>query len=215
MSKIKMILIVLMSSFIGIVSNPEMPMASDSVAITGLDNANIVETVVKPEPEVAYIAPVEQTAVYQAPAYQATVYQTPVYQAPANYIQINGMTIPLAYTATTAEDAGGAQQAWYYQNGKHIYGHNLSYVFGFLDNAYDGGWIDGITFTVVMDGAVNTYTVTAHQLYTKVDAYTLTANGKEYTMFPIVNGYLNGVYHKMTIMTCYNGSAQRLVVYAD
>lgn len=38
----KRLIILLLSSFIGIVANPEMLTASDSVAISGIDNAHIV-----------------------------------------------------------------------------------------------------------------------------------------------------------------------------
>ena len=231
MRKSRVLLAIFAASFIGIMSNPEMLTASDSVAVLGLSNDNIVETVVKAEPVVANVGeeideptdPVEtvvQEVVYSEPVYEEPVYvapavEEPVYQLPASYIQINGLTIPLEYTDTTAENAGNAQLAWYYKTGKHIYGHNLDYVFGSLDWAHDGGYLDGMPFTVVMNGVANYYTVATHRVYDRLDAYTLGYNGDTFSMYPIVNAKLDGTYYRMTIMTCYNGSAQRLVLYAN
>lgn len=220
MSKFKAIFLVMLSAFIGIFSNPEMLTASDSVAVNGLNEANIVQTVVPEtvsetagaeEPEVAYS---DDSYDYSYDYYEP-VYEEPVYYMPANYIEIGGMIIPLEYTTYTAENAGGAQQAWYYQTGHWIYGHNYDYVFGLLDWAYDGGYLIGMTFTVVMNGEAKTYTITDYRLYNYVDGTTLEYNGKTSGMVPVINAYLDGTFHGMAIMTCYNGSAQRLVVYAD
>ena len=121
---IKRILIILFSSFLGIIGNPEILAASDSVAVTGLDNANIVETVILPEPEPEIIAEEPQATyveeVYYEPFYYTPVYEKPVYYAPANNIVINGSTIALEYTASTAEDAGAEALAWYYKTGKFL-----------------------------------------------------------------------------------------------
>ena len=224
MSKLKMLMAIFAAGFIGIMSNPEMLTASDSVAVLGLNNSKIVETVPAPEPapepEVAYAGDDYVETYYEEPAYYEAsyvepVYEEPVYQLPQNYIQINGYTIPLSYTNTTAENAGAAQLAWYYKSGKHIYGHNYDYVFGSLDWAHDGGYLDGMPFTVVMDGVANYYTVATHRVYDKLDAYTLGYGGQTTSMYPIVNANLDGASYRMTIMTCYNGSSQRLVLYAN
>ena len=222
MNKFKAIFLVMLSAFIGIFSNPEMLTASDSVAVSGLNEANIVRTVVPEtvsetaaaeEPEVAY----NDDSYDYSYDYYEPVYEEPVYYMPANYIEIGGMIIPLEYTTYTAENAGGAQQAWYYHTGHWIYGHNYDYVFGPLDWAYDGGYLKGMTFTVVMNGVSTTYTVTDYRLYDFVDGYTLrdVDSGKTTGMVPIINAYLDGTFHGMAIMTCYAGSSQRLVLYAD
>lgn len=209
MSKIKLLLAIFASSFIGIMSNPEVLTASDSVAVNGLDNTNIVETVPAPEPEP------EPEVVAYTPSYSyAYVYEEPVCQLPTNYIQINGVTVPLGYTTNDNEDAGGSQFAWYYGTGTYIYGHNLSYVFGSLDSAFDGGYLDGMTFTVVMNGVANNYVVVYHRLFDFISRTELRYNGVSYNSVGVKNAYLDGVYYDMAIKTCYNGSAQNLVAYA-
>lgn len=212
MSKIKTIFLVFLSGFVGIVSNPEMLTASDSVALNGLNPAGIVETVPLPEPEPE---PVVEEVADTGYSYTEPVYVAPVYVAPVNYIQINGLTIPLVYTVNSDENAYAAMQAWYYTSGKWIYGHNYDYVFGFLDTAYDQDWLKGITFTVSMNGSINTYTVTDYRMYDYINETTLRSRDTDYGLLPITNANLDGVYHKMAIMTCYAGKTKRLVVYAD
>lgn len=219
MSKIKYLFLVMLSAFIGIFSNPEMLAASDSVAVTGLNNDKIVETVVKPEAEET-VADAGSDDAYYYDYYDyydyAPVYEEPAYSAPSNYIAISGMTIPLVYTSYTGEDDKSySQMAWYYQTGHWIYGHNVSYVFGPLNWAYDGGYLNGMTFTVAMNGDVRDYTIVAYRLYDLLDDYTLSYNGEATGMVPIINAYLDGTFYNMAIMTCYNGGAQRLVVYAN
>lgn len=225
MKVLRGVLIVLISSFIGIITNPELPFASDSVAVTALDDSRAVETVVLPEPvaEIAeeptyaepdygYAEPVYEEVYYEEPAYEE-----PVYTAPANNITINGRYVDLAYTDNTGEDAGGAALAWYYKTGKFIYGHNSWNVFGFLDSAYDGGWLLGMTFSVTMDGATSYYTVANYRLY-DYDASQpkyLWYNGESYKMNPIVKASLDGTSYRMAIMTCYAGSSKRLVIFAN
>lgn len=215
MSKLKTMLAIFVAGFIGIMSNPEMLTASDSVTVLSLNNDKVVETVVKPEPEVVTAGFNSQDTAYYKSAYVDSVYKESVYSLPENYISINGYIIPLAYTDTTAENAGSAQLAWYYKSDKHIYGHNYDYVFGSLDWAHDGGYLDGMPFTVVMNGVANYYTVATHRVYDRLDAYTLGYYGQTTSMYPIVNANLDGAYYRMTIMTCYNGSSQRLVLYAN
>lgn len=203
----KRILIILFSSFLGIIGNPEFLTASDSVILTGLDESNIVETVALPEPEVDYSAPV----------YEEPVYYAPVYVAPANNISINGRMVELAYTDTTGEDAGGQSLAWYYKTGKFIYGHNSQNVFGFLDSAYDGGWLNGMGFSVTMNGNTSYYSVVNYRLY-DYDANSplcLWYNGTCTKMNPVVGASLDGVSYRMAIMTCYAGSSKRLVIFAN
>ena len=218
---IKRILIILFSSFLGIIGNPEFLTASDSVILTGLDESNIVETVALPEPEVSEASSEVETTSdevgYSAPVYEEPVYYAPVYVAPANNISINGRTVELAYTGTTGEDAGGQSLAWYYKTGKFIYGHNSQNVFGFLDSAYDGGWLNGMGFSVTMNGDTSYYTVVNYRLY-DYDVNSplcLWYNGTCTKMNPVVGASLDGVSYRMAIMTCYAGSSKRLVVFAN
>ena len=222
MKPLKGLFIILISSFIGIIANPELPFASDSVAVTGLDNAGIVETIPLPEPEPAqeepgYAEPVYEGPTYEEPIYEEPVYEEPVYYAPANNITINERYVDLAYTDTTGEDAGSAALAWYYKTGKFIYGHNSWNVFGFLDSAYDGGWLLGMAFSVTMDGNTEYYTVTNYRLYDydPSEPKYLWYNGEATKMNPIVKATLDGSSYRMAIMTCYAGSSKRLVIFAN
>ena len=204
----KRILIILFSSFLGIIGNPEFLTASDSVVLTGLDESNIVETVALPEPEVEPVSEV----VYSAP-----VYEEPVYYAPVDNIAINGRTIELEPTNNTMEDAGSRSLAWYYKTGKFIYGHNSPNVFGFLDSAYDGGWLNGMSFSVTMNGNTSYYTVANYRLYDYDinSPLCLWYDGVCTKMNPVVQASLDGVNYRMAMMTCYAGSSKRLVVFAN
>ena len=217
----KRILIILFSSFLGIIGNPEFLTASDSVALTGLDESNIVETVALPEPEVSEalteVETISNEVSYATPVYEEPTYIAPVYVAPVNNISINGKTVELAYTGTTAEDAGSQSLAWYYKTGKFIYGHNRQNVFGFLDSAYDGGWLNGMGFSVTMNGNTSYYTVANYRLY-DYDANSplcLWYNGVCIKMNPVVGASLDGIPYRMAIMTCYAGSSKRLVIFAN
>ena len=219
----KMLLILLFSSFVGIIANPELPFASDSVAVTGLSNAGVTETIPLPEPvQEVKAEPVYEETAYEETTYWEPVYEEPAYEEPAYYevydnITINGRTIDLAYTDTTGEDAGGAALAWYYKTGKFIYGHNSWNVFGFLDSAYDGGWLYGMPFSVTMNGVTEYYTVVNYRLY-DYDASQpkyLWYNGEGTKMNPIVKASLDGSSYRMAIMTCYAGSSKRLVIFAN
>lgn len=223
MSKIRIIIMMLISSFIGIIANPEMMTASDHVAISGMDASRIVETVPLPEPKISTnaggtyemvpeyeVAEAGEDAWYEEPVYEEPVYEVyevyeeePVYEAPANNIQIAGNTVELGWTNTTEENAGAATYGWYYKTGQFIYAHNYAYVFGVLDTAYDNGYLNGMSFSVTMDGATRYYTVTDSAVYT----YNQTAAK--------MSGIIHGGGHALAIMTCYGHNNERLVLYAD
>ena len=228
MNKFKAICIILISSFIGIISNPEMPMASDSVAVTGLNPSGIVKTVLLPKTEVKEsesVATADQVDISESEisatsnAYDFTyitnvptyTYVAPEPALPANYIEFNGNVIELNYTDRTDSDAGWAKSGWYYKSGKFIYAHNLDYVFAGLYNLGAGS-----TFNVSYGGATRTYTVANVVIFDKVDDYSLRGpNGKDITMYPVINGYYDGVGYNMAVMTCYGpNSSQRYVLYA-
>lgn len=240
----KKILIFLFSSFVGIFANPELPFASDSIAVTGLSNDRITETVILDEPDTCasvdeqsnneineqnsqsseevyhepeYEEPSHDEVAYEEPVYEEPVYEEPVYEIPSNNISIYDRSVELAYTGSTGENAGSATLAWYYKSGKFIYGHNSWNVFGFLNSAYDGGWLNGMGFSVTMDGATSYYTVVNYRLYDydASDPTHLWYKGSSYKMNPIVRASLDGVSYRMAIMTCYAGSSQRLVIFAN
>ncbi len=207
MSKLKVIIAIFISSFIGIISNPEMMAASDHVSVNSLNADRAVETVVI-EPDVSeesYVVETGQTTdeiadeTFDEPAPEE-VYNE-VY-TPENYIQIAGRTVELGFTDSLRENAGDAVYGWIYGNGNFIYAHNYYYVFGVLDNAYDEGWAVGLQFGVTINGATRYYTVN--------DAAVYTFNQASARM----NGIVNGGGHALAIMTCY-GDNSRLVLYAD
>ena len=211
---IKSLFLLLIGGLIGVICNPGWLAAADNVVLSGLNPDGIVETVVLPEPEPEEVSAPE---VVLAPEAGRTVQ----YTMPANYIAINGRTIALEYTDSTAENAGAATLAWYHSGGKFIYGHNTGNVFGFLDVAYDGGWLMGMNFTVSMDGETRNYTVADYRVYDRTGDYTLGYEGYSYGMAPIMRAELldapthTTVPYRMAIMTCYAGSTQRLVVFAN
>ena len=69
---LKSIVLILLSSFIGIVSNPEILTASDSVVVSGIDDSKAVLTVI-PETVETPAAPEAGVATYVAPAPVKTV----------------------------------------------------------------------------------------------------------------------------------------------
>lgn len=221
MSKFKAIVLILLASFIGIFSNPEMLAASDSVNVAGINNIGIVETVIKKEPEaVAHAGQSVATPDYTfmtpaVPVPASTPAPGPVSYIPANYIEINGDYIPLEDTSVTDSDAGYyTKQAWYYTvTGRYIYGHNSQLTFGGLYNLSENS-----TFTVSRGGEVSVYKVKKIVIYDKIDMYYLRdpKTGKNVTMYPITNPYYDGVDYDMALLTCYGiNDSQRFVVFAE
>ncbi|MBQ3445701.1 hypothetical protein IJG29_03190 [Candidatus Saccharibacteria bacterium] len=211
---------IILSSFLGIMLNPTMMTASDSVAVTRLDVSYAGPTVVTvvSEVEPGYGGDFEIVAKNE-PAQQVTISAEPtVYEPWSNVeepilyvlaeepptlndeIAILGNRVPLRRTSALTENAGMDTLAWVYGD-KFIYGHNLSYVLGVMNAAYDGGWLVGSGFSVTMDGVTNYYTVVDAQIYTVKQA-----SAK-------MNKFINATGHKLSIMTCYGEN--RLVIFAD
>ncbi len=219
----KRLFLLLFASFIGIINSPEILTATDTVNVARINDASAVETVIKQEPEADIKADSEYYFDSVGDANTIVSYAQeiiePAYTLPANNIQINGRTIELGYTGSTAENAGEATYAWYYSSGKFIYGHNSRNVFGFLNSAYDEGWLSGMTFTVNINGSTSNYTIVDYRLYD----YNPATPSKLYygdnstTMHPIIaaSPEAGGATYRMAIMTCYAGSSKRLVVFAN
>lgn len=201
-------LILLFSSFIGIFANPEILTASDSVAVSGLDNAGIVETVLppEPEPEPAYI--VAPTYVASAPVYTAP----PVYVAPTNNIQIAGRTLEIVDVASTTVNAGNHVNKY---GDKFLYGHNSANVFAGLYNMGPGS-----VFTVSYGGVTRNYQIARAVVFEKNDGM-LQLEGEGSYMFGVSQARFAGVSYDLSLMTCYgtsygNGDAShRLVLFAS
>ena len=221
------LIIVLVSSFLGIVGVPEVLMASDDYALTGLNTAGAVETVLMEE-EPIQEEPIEgEPAVVEegwtAPVYQAPVQVvTPVYQTPTNRITVGGRTIEIIDSSDTRNDAGRYVARY---NEHFLYGHNTSAVFDVLY-----GVRIGEVFTVVYNGYTTTYQVRDVVIYRKTGDTTLQVddvnsgiNGEDVPMKYVAKGqekYM-GVQYDIALMTCYgtsygNGDAShRLVIFAD
>ena len=85
---IKRLIIILVSSFLGIVGAPEILMASDDYDLTGLNGAGITETI----QVIEEVAEEEPAIVAEEPAPEP-VYQEPV--LPASHIIVGGRTIEI------------------------------------------------------------------------------------------------------------------------
>ena len=195
----KKTLIILLSSFLGIVGSPDFLLASDNVDLVDLDQAKIVQTII-PEPEPTTIA------------YNPVVYTAPA--VPANHLDIAGRMLTVEYTDSTAVNAGRVVK---FYNNKFLYGHNSGAVFGFLPSVGIGH-----TFSLTYNGVVTTYRVSNKVEYAKTSATTLGIGNTNYKMGHVANGYdPNEVRHSIVIMTCSgtsygNGDAShRLVLFAD
>ncbi len=201
----KKALILFLSSFIGIVSTPGFLIASEDVTVTGLNEANIVQTVIV-EPETTPVAAPIRARV--------AVKTTPVYTAPANHIDIAGRSIAVEYTNSTAVDAGNVVK---FYNNKFLYGHNSGNVFGFLPSVNVGQ-----AFSVTYNGVTTNYRVSGKYQYEKTSATTLGYEGVNIGMGHVANGYSpDEVRHNLVIMTCSGTSlgggdaTHRLVFFAD
>ncbi|MBR3332039.1 hypothetical protein IKG28_00160 [Candidatus Saccharibacteria bacterium] len=207
--KVKYLFMILVSSFIGIMSSSEFLMADAApVVFSDLDKSSIVETVI-PEPEP------EPVIEYTAPVY-ATYAAAPVY-TPANHIEIAGQSIGVTDVASTAMDAGWGVNKY----GKLLYGHSNA-AFGGIVNYGVGG-----TFTMTYGGVTRTYQVMDVKIYDVV----FDANGAAVTIKPagapagnlmtrVANATSSGITYDLALMTCtgvpMNGTmSQRFVLFAN
>lgn len=194
-------------------------MASDSVAVVGLDNAGIVETIV---PEVVELEDVEQsevtiakpethTTVTVAPA-QPVVSASSAPSVPANNIQIAGKTLEIVDVNDTLVDSGNHVNKY---GEKFLYGHNSPAVFRGLYNM-----VAGNTFKVTYGGVTKTYRVAKVVIFEK-NGNLLQIDGSGNYMMSVSKAKFQGTTHDLSLMTCYgtsygNGDAShRLVIFAD
>ena len=205
----KYLFMALLASFIGIISNPELLAASDSVSVTSISNLGVVETVIeKPveaEPVVTQVA-VAKAAPRVAPAAPAAATPTPA----RNSITVAGRTLTIVDVDTTLADSGDHVN----KIGKLLYGHNSGRVFGNLASLSVGS-----VFTVTYGGATTTYRVSDIVTYEKnLSTGALQLNGRGNYMKSIMNTARG---HSVALMTCAGTSlgggdaTHRLVIYAD
>ena len=196
--------LLIISSIIGAICNPIILAAADDVALSGLDNAGVVETVPLPEPEPVVIAKAPDAGVVRS-----SINVTPVAPVYANSLTIAGRTLEVVDVANTAVDAGGHVNRY----GKLLYGHNSAGVFGVLSSIGVGS-----VFTVTNGGMATSYVVREVATYAKISDTKLELDGVGYRMTAIVNA--KGRY-SLALMTCAgemygNGDAShRLVIFAD
>lgn len=211
----KKTLIILLSSFLGIVGSPDFLLASDDVNVVDLDQAKVVHTVIpEPEPAPAPTPAPATTTTYRPVARVSTAPAVSAPAAPSSHLDIAGRSLTVEYTNNTAVNAGNVVKFF---NNRFLYGHNSASVFGFLPSVGLGQ-----TFSLTYNGVVTTYRVTNKVEYAKTSSTTLGIGSTNYKMGHVANGYdPNEVRHSIVIMTCSgtsygNGDAShRLVLFAD
>lgn len=234
MSIKKAIIAIFLASFVGIMINPEMLAASNSVAVYNLNRDKIVKTVL-PEPVVEFakeqpvsvssktIISRQTTPVdYEEPTTQVVTAQPvvvyeepePVYVAPTNNIQIAGKTLEIVDVSTTTIDSGDHVNKY---GSKFYWGHNSSEVFRGLYNLGEGS-----TFTMSYGGVTRNYRVNKKEIFEKnFETGTLQLNGKGSYMISLVNGRYEGKSYDVVLMTCYGKSVgatdatHRYVLFAN
>ena len=229
----KRLIIIFLSSFIGITTVPDILVSADAAPISDVKFAEVkaavtTETPVKTAVVTTPVA-TKTTATQTKPATQTQTPATPaVTPAPAvkpNQIVIGGRTISMAIVKDTRADAGNHVNMYCGSNAacnKFIYGHNSSAVFGNLKNLRVG--VD--TFTVTLNGVTSTYRIVNKVIYD----YELGGNGALRLNGDTSINYMNrtakakdnnNVQYDLALMTCHgqslgNGNAtQRLVLFAN
>ncbi len=206
----KSIIAIILSSFTGLVLNPEVLTALDMQKFSDIDTSRVVETVLPPMPT-PQVTIVPQTVAAPAPTYAFTEVVEPV-RTVTNAITVDGKEIALSAADTLAEDAGTKVKAWYYtETGKFIYAHNLDTVFGGLKNLAEGD-----TFTVSYGGETKVYSVATAVVY-EYDGTILTKDGAGNYMKYIKEARSSkSVAYDMALMTCHGADdSERLVIFAN
>ncbi|MBP5512620.1 hypothetical protein J6X73_00425 [Candidatus Saccharibacteria bacterium] len=215
---LKNLFFVILSGFLGLMVNPESLMASDLVAVSGLDSTRIVETVIiEPtvEEEMTEESTIEgvtdvknSTPVVSAP--RAGVVEKTV---PADNIAFSWGTQGIFRVSSTAANSGTNAA----RVGRLIWGHNYT-AFGNIVRLGIGS-----TFTITEGGATTTYQVAANPLDGKAgvaldvkDDSTLSyASNPKYNSIKM-NAFTDMGFgeHSLVLMTCY-GANSRYIVVAD
>lgn len=204
----------ILASIIGILANPEILAASDSVKISDLDQTNVAETVVvtaqaaKTEAKTAPAAPkagvVEETTMGVKVAETA---KTPV--KAQDQIKFSFGAQKLVFSDTTALDAGNDAV----KVGKMIYGHDYT-SFGKITSLKIGD-----TFSVTINGVTKNYRVVANPIDGTRGVTVKVVDAKKGIIYheKLGNFYMSaltkGWTHDLVLLTCYQGG--RYIVVAD
>jgi len=213
------IVMMLFSSFIGIMSSPEILSASNSVAVTGLNESGIVETVIpKPVVDNTDQAGTDYTPFYY-PEYNDNSSSTndeasvEVYSNEGYGAAIEPEYLSFWVTQQASSIVVSPSYSDIYQTGKLIYGHNTSNLLYDLNYLYVGD-------VFMLNG--NLYRVADRIKYEKVDDYTLKNPNTGESSRSVMKKLKNNAYgHTVALMTCTgtyygNGDAShRLVIFAD
>ena len=229
MSWLKAIATIFISSFISIVSYPEILSASDSVKVSDLDKSSMVQTVVAPVAQPSSSANtvvVSTNSEAQERLSQKTSPVTPtatiaveevITYVPKNYVKFGSTSMDIEVVDSTSANSGNHVN----KIGSLLYGHNYT-AFGNIKNLGIGARV-----TVDVNGETKTYKVVDATIYdVKYSACDsgicskLYQNGVRKTM----NGLINSAYgHSLAMMTCHgeadavytDKASQRYVVFLD
>ena len=215
---LKNLFFVILSGFLGLMANPESLMASDLVAVSDLDSAKIVETVII-EPTVEEKMTEENVTEkvaevrISAPAVSAPRAGVVEKTVPADNITFSWGAQGIFRASSTAINSG-ANVA---QVGRLIWGHNYT-AFGNIVRLGIGS-----TFTITEGGATTTYRVAANpldgaagvELDVKDDSTLSYASNPKYSSIKM-NAFTDMGFggHSLVLMTCY-GANGRYIVVAD
>ena len=208
----KRLFLLLFSAFIGIIASPEILMASDDFAITGLNNAGITETVPivveESEPEEEEVANTDSA---RETSYNYQNYGEDYTPEPVSWTKNYTVSINIGSVDEYTDTVYSLSYSHIYKFRKMIYGHNTANLLGSLPSLSYGE-----IFTITEGGVTKEYRVMDTAVYAKTADGNLEGNPK--LMGKIANTAMG---YDAALLTCYgtsygNGDAShRYVVFAD
>lgn len=191
----KRLFLLLFICLTGVSLSPRFLASADDVAITRVNDAKVVETVIPPEPEPE---PVSTPVIKTAPA--AGVARAPINYTVTRYVGSRAEYNDLAYKLSYSD---------IYKYQKMIYGHNASNLLLSLRNRYVGE-----TITITEGGVKKSYKVMWKQTMVMDSDYSLRSeDGQSYPMLSITNAL--GQYD-LSLVTCSGiNTPYRIVIFAN